>query len=124
MNAEEAEEYTQALGQVVSGSWRYIALAKKLGVPKALGLTVREWVEVKLGGYVKTNAAERKEAALELKANGLNNVEVGGILGCDESTVRADLSGNPDPGRKNESKNVSTQVVLDSSRKAQGFGEV
>jgi len=39
MNREDAEEFSQALGQVIGGSWRIIATAKKLGVPEALGLT-------------------------------------------------------------------------------------
>ncbi len=38
MNKDDAEEYTQSLGQVVGGAWRQIALAKRLGVPKALGV--------------------------------------------------------------------------------------
>ena len=33
MNCEDAEEFSQALGQVIGGSWRIIATAKKLGVP-------------------------------------------------------------------------------------------
>jgi hypothetical protein len=34
MNRQDAEEYTLSLGQIIAGSWRQIALAQKLGVPK------------------------------------------------------------------------------------------
>ena len=38
MNHDDAEEYTQALGQIGGGAlWRQILLARKLGVPEALG---------------------------------------------------------------------------------------
>jgi hypothetical protein len=70
MNAEEAEEYTQALSQVVAGSWRHIELAKRMGVSKSLGLSVEQWVKDKLGGHVKMSIPDRLAAALELKANG------------------------------------------------------
>jgi len=113
MNAQDAEEYTQALGQIVAGSWRQIALAKRLGVPKALGLSVEEWVKERLGGYVKMSVAERKDAALELKADGHSNVAIGEILGCDESTVRADFSGNPEP--RDENDNENNEVVEPAS---------
>ena len=70
MKPEDAEEYTQALGQVVAGGWRQIALGERLGVPKALGLSVDEWVKRRLGGYVKLSIEERREAVEELTAKG------------------------------------------------------
>jgi hypothetical protein len=44
MTIHQAEEYTDALGQVVSGSLRKIALGESLGVHKALGLTMQGWL--------------------------------------------------------------------------------
>jgi hypothetical protein len=105
MNTDDAEEYTQALGQIVAGSWRQVALAKRLGVPDALGLTVEEWVQNRLGGYIRMSIPERREAVQELIANGHSNVAVGKILGVDESTVRDDrTSGNPESATKKPNK--------------------
>lgn len=66
MKKQDAEEYTQALGQAVSGDWRMIALAQRIGVPKALGLTTQEWVQTRLSGYVKHLVADRQFAAVAL----------------------------------------------------------
>ena len=62
MDRAEAEEFTQALGQVVAGSYRLIATAQRLGVPEALGITTRKWVNQRLGGYVRMGIPERREA--------------------------------------------------------------
>jgi len=91
MKREDAEEFTQALGQIVAGSWRQIAMAKRLGVPKALGLTVDQWVNDRLGGYVRHSVAERREAVKELAAEGMSQREIGGVLGVNEATVNRDL---------------------------------
>ncbi len=96
MNKDDAEEYTQSLGQIVSGSWRQIALAKRLGVPKALGLSTEQWVNDRLGGYVRMNVEDRREAVKELAGEGFSGREIGAVLGVDESTVREDkAAGNP-----------------------------
>jgi hypothetical protein len=39
-------------------------------VPKALGFTTEQWVNDRLGGYVKMSIAERREAVKELAAEG------------------------------------------------------
>lgn len=90
MNPADAEEYTQALGQVVAGGWRQVALGKRLGVPQALGISVEEWVDGRLGGYVRLSIPERREAVAELAEEGMSNVEIGDVLGVDEGTVRND----------------------------------
>jgi Helix-turn-helix domain len=92
MKQEDAEEYTQALGQVVAGSWRQIALAQRLGVPKALNLSVQEWVTQRLGGYVQLSLEERKTAALELRAEGLSYRKIAGTLGVNEATIHRDIN--------------------------------
>jgi len=97
MTPADAEEYTQALGQVVSGGWRQIALGQRLGVPKALGLTVGDWVQQRLGGYVKYSIAERRQAVAELKADDKSSREIGEILGVDHKTVLNDLGGEKSP---------------------------
>jgi len=87
----DAEEYTQALGQVVAGSWRQIALGQRLGVPQALNLTVKDWVTQRLGGYVRVSVEERKAAVLELRHNDLTLRDIGAVLGVDPMTVLHDL---------------------------------
>jgi len=97
MNQLDAEEFTQSLGQIVGGSWRQIALAKKLGVPKALGLSTEQWVRDRLGGYVRMSVADRRQAVSELAANGDSNREIASVLGVGEATVRRDTAPNDAP---------------------------
>jgi transcriptional regulator with XRE-family HTH domain len=91
MNPDDAEEYTQALGQVVAGGYRQVALGERLGVPQALGLSTREWVEQRLGGYVRMSIPERREAVAELADEGMTQRQIGDVLGVDHATVNRDL---------------------------------
>jgi hypothetical protein len=88
VNREDAEEYTQALGQVVAGGWRQVGLGKRLGVPAALGISVEEWVQDRLGGYVRLSIPERSEAIAELADEGMSNRAIAEVLGVSEPTVR------------------------------------
>ena len=97
MKREDAEEYTQSLGQIVAGSYRQILLAKKLGVPKSLGLEIEEWVNNRLGGYVRMSVEDRQKAVVELHAEGESNRSIAGALGVDPKTVRNDLAGENSP---------------------------
>ena len=91
----DAEEYTQALGQVLAGGWRQRALAWRLGVPQALGMSLEEWTEKRLGGYVRMAVPERKEAAAELRDEGMTQREIAGVLGVDAATINRDLRPEP-----------------------------
>lgn len=95
INAEDAEEYTQSLGQIFGGGWRQIAWAEKQGIPAALGLTLEEWVTNRLGGYVRLAVSERREAAAELAEEGMTQREIGAVLGAGQATIHRDLQ--PDP---------------------------
>lgn len=92
ISPEDAEEYTQALGQVLAGGWRQRALAWRLGVPQALGMTLEEWTERRLGGYVRMSIPERQEAVAELDSEGYADHEIGEIVGASEATVKRDLA--------------------------------
>jgi len=93
MNEAEAEEYTEALSQVLGGGWRQILLAKKLGVPETLGMTVKEWVSTRLGGYIRHSLEERQEASRELvNGEGLSNRQAAEVIGVNEKTVRRDVT--------------------------------
>lgn len=101
MNHEDAEEYTQSLGQIVSGSWRQVALAQRLGVPQALALTTQEWVEQRLGGYIRLSIPDRREAVKELTAakedggGGMTTREAAEVLGIGHSTAGRDVKPVP-----------------------------
>jgi hypothetical protein len=98
VNPQDAEEYTQALGQVVAGSWRQIALGQRLGVPKSLGISTSDWVEQRLGGYVRLSIPERREAVKELTApieeggQGMSNRQAAEVLGVAPATVDRDIA--------------------------------
>lgn len=90
MNREDAEEFTQSLGQIQGGAWRAVALAVRLGVPASLGLGVTDWVTERLGGYVKLSAGERREAVAELTGDGMSLREIGEVLGVSPMTALRD----------------------------------
>jgi 16S rRNA G966 N2-methylase RsmD len=92
MNKEQAEEYTQSLGQIVAGSYRQIAVAHDLGVPAALGMGVDDWVRDRLGGYIRMAIPERREAVKLLTDQGRSLREIGAILGVSHEQVRQDVN--------------------------------
>lgn len=97
MNKRDAEEFTQSLGQIVSGSWRQIALAERMGVPAALGMSTKEWVNNRLGGYIRLSIEERREAVKDLTEEGFSTREAGEILGVSNATVSTDVKNLTEP---------------------------
>lgn len=91
VSRDDAEEFTAGLGHTAAGMWRLVAFGVKLGVPKALGLTPTEWVEDRLGGYVRLAVPERRAAAAELADDGLTQREIAEVLGVGKGTVDRDL---------------------------------
>ena len=89
-----------------------IMLAKRMGVPKALGLTVEEWVNNRLGGYVKLSISDRREAVAELTkppdqgGEGLSQREAAEVLGVNEKSVRRDVAANAAPTDPPTSENA------------------
>jgi len=59
-------------------------------VPRALGLSTREWVEDRLGGYVRLSIPERHDAVEELSEDGMSNRQIAGVLGVNDRTARRD----------------------------------
>jgi hypothetical protein len=118
MSPEDAEEYTQALGQVVAGGWRQVALGQRLGVPEALGISTAEWVERQLGGYVRLSIVERREAVKELTAphedggQGLTTRQAAEILGVSKNTVARDAGLVPNgTDDRNEQEEMTLEAV-------------
>jgi N6-adenosine-specific RNA methylase IME4 len=94
MTPQDAEEFTQSIGQIAAGAWRQIALAKRLGVPKLLGLETEQWVRERLGGYIKLGVDERREAVAQLASDGMSQREIGEVLGVNQSQVSRDSDAN------------------------------
>lgn len=119
MNRDDAEEYTQALGQIAGGAWRQIALAKRLGVPKALGLSVEQWVSKRLGGYIRMNVEDRRTAAAELAADGHSTREIGDVLGVDHATAARDIAVANATSASADSPECSTPAVANATPDAE-----
>lgn len=101
LSPEEAEEYTKNLGSVAVGNYGLMEFAMHtLQVPKALGMSNEDWVQEKLGGYIRWSVEQRREAVRELSGEQTgegNNVRyarsaksVAEILGISEQTVKRD----------------------------------
>ena len=90
MNKQDAIEFTQSIGQIAGGTWRIIALAKKQGVPQAMGLSTQEWVDKHLGGYTRMAIENRREVAIELANGGASTREIAEVLGVSHMTAARD----------------------------------
>jgi hypothetical protein len=94
-----SEAFSQGLGKVFGGGADLILSAQRMGVPEALGMTTREWVEAHLGGYVRLSLEERRETVKSLTmpvedgGKGLSTRQAAEILGISHETVRADAKG-------------------------------
>jgi hypothetical protein len=73
------------------GAGRQISLAKRLGVPQALGLSIEEWVNDRLGGYVRMSIEDRREAVRNLTAEDYSTREIADIVGVSHVTVADDV---------------------------------
>ena len=99
MNEATAREYSESLGQIFDGGFRQAAWADKQKVPQAMGMTMRDWVNRYLGGYVRMTVEQRKAAVLELAAEGMSNNGIARALGMDNRTVGAVIDDAPIPHR-------------------------
>lgn len=114
MKREDAEEYTEALGQVFGGGYRLILHAERQGIPAVLEMSTRDWVEKRLGGYVRMSIAERREAVAELtEGEGLSNVKAADVLGVAEATVRRDRNKSPN-GDGKQDEQIAVEPDLSS----------
>lgn len=91
ISQSDAEEYTQALGDVHKGGWRLVWWAHRVGIPAALGMSTSDWVDERLGGYVRLAVDDRREAVEELASEGLSQREIASVVGVTEATVNRDI---------------------------------
>lgn len=96
MNRQDAEEFLYLNRTGIQVQFKTAALGIRLGVPKALGLTRKKYIE-ELGGAVRLDTDDRQEAVKELTAEGHSNRAIADILGVDETTVRRDSAANDAP---------------------------
>jgi transposase len=92
VSVKDAEEFTQTLEGIGDNWWRQILLGKKMGVPESLGLTLNGWINERIGGTIRLSIEDRRQAVEELKAEGLNQKDIGKVLGVTDRTVRNDLN--------------------------------
>jgi N6-adenosine-specific RNA methylase IME4 len=98
MTRDEAEEYTASLGQIGGGLWRQILWAQQQGIPAALDLSLRDWVDKRLGGYVRMAVEERRRVTAELADAGLSQRQIADVVGVHESQISRDLANaSPSP---------------------------
>jgi DNA-binding CsgD family transcriptional regulator len=98
LSPTEAEEYTRNLGQVTVGNFGLMEMAMHvLKVPQALGMENDEWVQERLGGYVRWTVEQRQEAVAELSGEPdekgrytRSDKQVAEILGISRNTVKRD----------------------------------
>jgi DNA-binding NarL/FixJ family response regulator len=110
---EQAQEFTEALGQVFAGAVRLGEWAPDVGIPEALGLSPTEWAERRLAGHVRLSISERRRVVAELTENGMSAPEIASALGVNEKTVDRD--------RKAEGTNVpGNDAIQPGSPEAEG----
>jgi N6-adenosine-specific RNA methylase IME4 len=92
MTVNDPREYSEAKRMQFSGHWREVAWAEKEGIPKALGLTTKEWVLEYCGGYQKLSRDDRLEAVSNLNSSGVSQRRMADITGASLGAVNADVS--------------------------------
>jgi phage N-6-adenine-methyltransferase len=124
VSAETAQEFTEALGQVLAGAVRLTDVAQEFGVPQALGLTPSEWTERRLAGHVRLSIPERRAVVAELTERGMSKPEIAEVLGVGEATVARDRAVStdtpepeplPSPEPHSEPEPISVDTADDSA---------
>jgi len=102
-----AQEFSESFGMIGAGWYRQIAWAKQQGIPDALDLSTREWVERYVGGWARLAIEDRREAVKELTTSeddggmGMSQREAADVLGVSAGTVANDAAAlnveQPDP---------------------------
>lgn len=92
MKREDAEEFTQSLGQIGEGWWRQAALGIRLGIPKLLGYAgpdgPRRWMRERVSAHTRIASEEQERAILELTKEDMSQREIGAALGISDTTVQ------------------------------------
>jgi N6-adenosine-specific RNA methylase IME4/predicted transcriptional regulator len=93
MKREDAEAFTLSLERSGEGFFGFIQWAHDNDVPKALGYrSTKEWVNQRVGGYIKIDIGERRELAKKLTGEGYSQRDAADILGVSLGTVNSDVA--------------------------------
>ena len=109
INPEDAQEWLATLGQTGEGWWRQVALAVRMGAPKALGMDRREFVQ-QIGVRMGTSQVERDDAIRELHAEGMSAEAIADVLGLNPHSVRDVVAGRRYGHTELESKRKQARV--------------
>lgn len=119
MNPEAAEKFTQSIERSGEGFFGFIQWAHDNGVPKALGYgSTKEWVNKRVGGYIKIDIEERRGRTKALEADGYTQEQTAEILGVSQSTVSNDINSNKDSDPSSENENATTRAANEAKRAA------
>jgi ParB-like chromosome segregation protein Spo0J len=58
----------------------------------ALGLSLEQWVHLRLGGYIRLDAEVRRAAVAELRSEGLHQAKIAQVLGVAKATISRDIN--------------------------------
>lgn len=92
-----------------------------MGIPAALGMSTKDWVNDRLGGYVRLSVGERKSASKELTDEGFSTREAAEILGVNHNTVARDVSNDTD-NNAGDATSKDGSVPNDTERAAPNVG--
>ncbi len=115
-----AQEFSESFGMIGAGWWRQVAWAKQQGVPDALGMDTREWVEHYVGGWARLAIEDRREAVKELTASeddggmAMSNRQAADVLGVGEATVRRDVASSDAPDAPEPAQEPTTVASSDA----------
>ena len=90
LTEEVAEKWTQSIARAIDVGYEQIDLAIQTGIPKKLGMAPRDWVNERLGGYVRLSIEARRKAVGELKAKGRSQRQIADVIGVGQQTVNKD----------------------------------
>lgn len=86
-----------------------------------------EWVEERLGGYVRMSIPERREAVAELTSEGLSNRGAADVLGVAPATVDRDVAASNEapkaPVEEAPASNEAANPTAKQQRKAEAAKE-
>lgn len=119
LTKEDAEEFVQSAAQHGTAQFRQVALAKKMEVHVALGISLEELVIRMFGGYMKLSITERREAVKELAAQGYTNVDIAKITGVSDETVRRDKATNVVDAKPDQAQRKPRTTNVDAKLKAE-----
>lgn len=69
-------------------------------------MTLPEWGNEYLGGYVKMSIESRKEAVKELAEEGLSQRQIAGVIGVGQSTIKRDMRESNDSPQEEPQEEV------------------